>query len=241
MKRILTFALSLLVMLALTVDVNAQEIAFSEEIVGLQGSQVLNNCVDTPNGDYYLRYVYLYTVQSLIAGRVNIVLERREGKFQRLRIEYLAGIEGWHLLNSHLYVGVTHPGSVDPVTFPYMQDTPKGLSRHIYYVDLANLGESFDRVFIAVQCELIRVGPKIKWLGQYFTEGRVETAWGFKKAWYPYVKFGQLFNPEGEPWGTFLPGGKRWPAYFMVNIPTNPQDPNFQCPQPFRLLVEFLN
>lgn len=242
MKKIIMLTLGLLMLLGLSASADVQDFVEMEQIVGINGEQVSTVCQDVLNGDYYLRYVYLYAGQHYIAGRVNIVLERREGKFERIRVEFLSGVQGWHMLESHLYVGLTPPRKMAPGQFPYKQESPEGLGRHTYFIDLANLGKKFDRVFFAIHCVVVKVGQPGQYGDEIIPVGQEETAWGFKTAWYPVANVGERFNSYGEPWGTFFPKSpKEWPAYFMANIPTDPKNPAFQCPQPFRLLVEFFN
>lgn len=214
---------------------------YREDIALTAGGNVYYDCHLFENANYYLRFVYLYAGQHTIAGRVKFSVQRRDGEYLRLRVEYLTGDYGWELLESHLYVGTEPPKKMAPGRFPYQQETPPGLTKHQYYIDLEDIGSSFETVYIAVHAVVQKVNTKIECSSTY-PVGEEETAWGFKTLpkYYPPMQPGDIVNAYGDPWGTIFPKGKKqWPAYLMAYIPYNVSDPWFECPQPLQLIFQF--
>jgi hypothetical protein len=188
------------------------------------------------NGDYYIRYVYLYAGQNMLSGRTKITVFRRGGEYTTLRVSLYTGSSfGWEFLESHLYVGTEAPRKMAPGRFPYQQETPSGVTRHDYYVDLDDIGAGFEHVYIAIHAVVRTTGTK-----KGLPAGQEETAWGFKTVWYPVMDKDELFNPDGDPWGTIFPKrNKRWPALFKVYIPYNVEYPLSECPQPLYLIFKY--
>lgn len=235
--KITVFVGVMLLLLVFNVPVNAQaeQGELEEELVFKAAGSTSYDCELVENGDYYLKYVYLYAGQNILAGRTKITVFRRDGKYTTLRVSVYTTGYGWEILESHLYVGATQPRKMAPGRFPYQQETPSGLDRHDYYVDLDNIGASFEHVYIAIHATVRTTGTKIE-----LPAGQEETAWGFKTTWYPVMDKDEIVNPNGDPWGTIFPKrNKQWPAYFKVYIPYNVENPWFECPQPLLLIFKY--
>lgn len=203
----------------------------NDEISTITGSTRYYDCHIFEDGDYALRYVYMMAGQHTYSGKAIVFVERRGGEYVRLRIEILTGPQRHVMYESHLYVGAEPPKKMAPGRFPQQQVTVNGATKHIYYVDLDSLGDSFENLYIAIHAV---VQPRSAAKGSP-PEGSEETAWGFKThpAFYPVLDMKTGLNELGDPWGTIFPKkNKQWPAYFMVYVPYNVTDPWFECPQP---------
>ncbi|MCP4217618.1 MAG: hypothetical protein GY765_23450 [bacterium] len=243
----LKFLLVFTVLFMLTIGLNAQilerdfpelmddDLSF-EEAFALKQGKVERVCEVVDNANYYLRYVYLYTRDHAVAGKVKLSIQRRNGEFTRLRVEMLCSRSyGWKLKASHLYVATQSPVNKDPNSFPYRQVSAPS-KKHEYYVDLESLGTDFENVYIAIHAVMEKMIP-----GKYdeYPVGSVNDTWGFKVSAYPGMKYGKTLNPLGQPWGTFFPSGdKLWPAYFLVNIPYSKGVSWVDCPKPFYLIFK---
>ena len=238
MKLRISIILSIMMLLlAFNTPVSAQveQGELEEELLSQASGSTSYNCELVENGDYYLRYVYLYAGQNMLAGRTKITVFRRDGEYTTLRVSLYTTGYGWEILESHLYVGTVQPAKMAPGSFPYQQTTPSGLDRHDYYIDLDDIGASFEHVYIAIHA-VVRTTGTVK----EFPAGQEETAWGFKTIWYPVMDKDELFNPNGDPWGTIFPKRKKqWPAYFKVYIPYNVEYPLSECPQPLMLIFTY--
>ncbi len=246
-KAVLTL-ISVLLLFAFAADTQAQVLAedfSSEPIAVFTQSPIVHrgDCYDFENADYYVRYVYLYAGQHTIAGRVTISVQRREGRYQNLRVLYLTGGNGWDILESHLYVGTGAPSKMAPGRFPYQQSSPNGLKRHDYVVPLESPGGSFDHLYIAIHAVVKKVGgDMVSPKGDVIVDGQEETAWGFKtvNGWYPVIDKKDDLNQYGEPWGVIFPKkNKQWPAYLMIALPYDQNNATFDCPKPLYLTVEY--
>ncbi len=247
MKLRISIMLSVMLLLAFTAAASAQteQGDLEEELLLRAAGSTTYDCELVENGDYYMKYVYLYAGQDILAGRTKITIFRRDNQYRTLRFSLYTEAYGYEILESHLYVGKRRPRRMAPGRFPYKQETPSGSTRVDFYVDLDDIGASYEHVYLAIHAVVQPVGETVSEASGHGRKHKrrhcgSESAWGYKTAYYPVMRKCETLNPNGDPWGTIFPRrNKQWPAYFKVYIPYNVENPWYECPQPLQLIFKY--